>query len=94
MAYYPLTYLAAFSMYNIVEGKFKVKIWMKVLIGFVGLLAASLTLILPFAGMNIEKLKPLFKNDPFAWKEHSMVCQLQFISLHRSKLNLLRYRHF
>ena len=66
LAYYPLTYFAAVSLYNISEGKWKFRGWMKTMLVIIGLLAGILTAVLPFLGMNIDKLKPLFKNDPFA----------------------------
>lgn len=66
LAYYPLTFLAALSLYNIVEGKWKFKGWMRFSLIFVGLIISLVTLVLPFLGMKIERLRPLFEKDQFA----------------------------
>ena len=66
LAYYPLTFLAAQSLYNIVEGKWKFRSWMRFSLFFIGFIAAAVTIALPFLGRNIERLKPLFEKDPFA----------------------------
>ena len=66
MAYYPLTYLAALSLYNITENKWKFRTWMRFSLIIIGLIISTLTFVLPFLGMNIERLKPLFEKDQFA----------------------------
>lgn len=66
MAYYPLTYLAAVSLYYISNGKWTLKPAMKFGVLFVGGLAALLTTALPFFGKNINRFLFLFEKDPFA----------------------------
>jgi 4-amino-4-deoxy-L-arabinose transferase-like glycosyltransferase len=66
LAYYPLTFLAALSMLRIEQSAWRFTLPMKIGLWFIGGLAACITLALPFLGMNIQKLKPLFENDPFA----------------------------
>jgi 4-amino-4-deoxy-L-arabinose transferase-like glycosyltransferase len=66
LAYYPLTFLAALSLYNIVEGKWSFKGWMRFSLIVIGLIVSAVTLVLPFLGMKIHRLKPLFQNDQFA----------------------------
>ena len=66
MCYYPITYLAALSLMNLEQRKWRVSAGLKFGLWSIGGIAALVTTILPFAGMNIDVLKPLFKNDPFA----------------------------
>lgn len=66
LCYFPLAFLAAVSLYNIIYKKWQVKGWMKAL-----LVVSSLPFIIaPFAfawfGQHIEKLKPLLSQDAFA----------------------------
>jgi hypothetical protein len=65
MAYFPLTYLAALQL----ERSWKQKEtfgWFRYLVGAIGMIWALVTIILPFAGMNISLIEPLFDQDPFA----------------------------
>ncbi|HYG38422.1 MAG TPA: glycosyltransferase family 39 protein [Cytophagales bacterium] len=66
LAYFPLTFLAALSIYNIIIGKSKFNGWMKAGLIFIGGLYSLATIALPFVGQRIELIKPLFKKDPFA----------------------------
>lgn len=66
LAYFPLTFLAALSIYNIIIGKAKFNGWMKAGLIFIGGLYSLATIALPFVGQRIELIKPLFKKDPFA----------------------------
>lgn len=66
LAYFPITFLAAYSLQHIVVGKWRFTMLMKIGLGIIGGLAGLLTLALPFLGKNIEHLKPLFAKDPFA----------------------------
>ncbi|TNE62593.1 MAG: glycosyltransferase family 39 protein [Bacteroidetes bacterium] len=65
MTYFPLTFLAAVVLDKIFRGEIKMAGWMKVLLAVVGGIFVLATVALPFAGMQTEVLKPLFK-DPFA----------------------------
>lgn len=66
MCYYPLTFLAALAIYRIIQGEIKLNGWMRFGLFAVGGLFVFVTIALPFVGMNIEILKPLFAADPFA----------------------------
>ncbi len=66
LAYYPLTYFAAISLYHITEGKWQFRSWMRFLLVVIGSAASGLTIVLPFFGKRIDSLKPLFEKDPFA----------------------------
>ncbi len=65
MAYFPLTYLAALQLERIWR-KREAFGWSRFLLGGLGSLIALVVIVLPFAGMNIEWLKMLFAQDPFA----------------------------
>jgi 4-amino-4-deoxy-L-arabinose transferase-like glycosyltransferase len=65
LCYFPLTYLATLVIYNIVEQKMTFNRWIKAGLFSVGGLFVIATIAVPFIGMNIDILKPLF-NDPFA----------------------------
>jgi 4-amino-4-deoxy-L-arabinose transferase-like glycosyltransferase len=66
MCYFPMTFLAAWTIHDILEGKVKFAGWMKALILSIGGIYALATIALPFLGRNIEMLKPLFAKDKFA----------------------------
>lgn len=65
MCYFPLTFLAALCIYQIINGKLYFSRWMKIGLIAIGGLYIVVTLATPFVGMNAEMLQPLF-NDPFA----------------------------
>ncbi len=65
LCYFPLTYLAALRLERVWlerEGFGRVRY----LIGPVGMLFVLVTILLPFAGMHADRLRPLFSQDPFA----------------------------
>ncbi|GAB5558026.1 MAG: phospholipid carrier-dependent glycosyltransferase [Schleiferiaceae bacterium] len=66
MAYFPLTYLAASTVMSWIEGRIEWKRWMSITLGVIGSLGILVTAILPQLGRDIETLRPLMKNDPFA----------------------------
>jgi 4-amino-4-deoxy-L-arabinose transferase-like glycosyltransferase len=65
LCYFPLTYLAALQLERIWK-KQEAFGWSRFLLGGLGTLVAVIVIALPFAGMQIERLKPLFVQDPFA----------------------------
>ncbi len=65
MCYFPLTYLAAVQLERIWERREQFG-WSRYAVGILGLLFASITLAVPFIGMNIDVLKPFLQQDPFA----------------------------
>ena len=65
MCYFPLTFLAVVVLDKMLRGELRFSGWMKALLLSIGGIFVLATLALPFAGMNTEVLKPLFK-DPFA----------------------------
>lgn len=66
MCYFPLTYLAALVVYHVIDKKITFNGWLKAGLWIIGGLYLIAVLALPFAGLNIELLKPLFAKDPFA----------------------------
>ena len=65
MCYFPLTYLAAVSVYYILENKIRFNKWIKTGLAITGGVYVLAVIALPIVGNNIDVLKPLF-NDPFA----------------------------
>lgn len=66
MCYFPLTFLAAYSMNQILEHKIEFNKWMRFGILFVGSIYVMATLAVPIIGQHIDWIKPFFKNDEFA----------------------------
>ncbi len=65
MCYYPLTFLAATVVYEIIEGKITFNRWIKVGLWSIGSLFILATVALPIIGQDPSVLVPLF-DDPFA----------------------------
>lgn len=66
MCYFPLTFLTAIVVQQIVDKKIAFNGWLKAGLWTIGGLYLIAVTALPFAGMNVELLKPLFAKDPFA----------------------------
>jgi 4-amino-4-deoxy-L-arabinose transferase-like glycosyltransferase len=66
MTYFPLTFLAAQVIYYILKDEVKLTGWMKGTLLFIAVLFGIVLIALPFAGMNVELIRPLFSQDPFA----------------------------
>ncbi len=65
MCYFPLTYLAAVYVYHLINEKKKIHKWILYISGFIGVLLATVLIVLPFIMMHKEILFPYIK-DPFA----------------------------
>jgi len=65
LCYFPLTFIAAFHIYNMVHHKEKVNGLVKGMLATIGGLLAVVITLLPVVGLNKEKLIPYIK-DPFA----------------------------
>lgn len=63
MCYFPLTFLAAFSLYYKLYLRKKISL---VLLVLSGLFVSVIVTMLPLAGQNIDLIKPLFASDQFA----------------------------
>lgn len=66
MAYFPLTFLAAYVIDNLLENKITFNRWMRFGVLFLGGLFILAIFAAPFIGQNLEILKPLLEKDPFA----------------------------
>ncbi|MCB0804579.1 MAG: glycosyltransferase family 39 protein [Bacteroidales bacterium] len=66
LAYFPLTFLAALTLDRLIDKKIAFGVGLKAGLFVIGSLYGLITLVLPFIGRNIEAIKPLFSNDPFA----------------------------
>lgn len=65
LCYFPLTYLAALQLERIWKRREGFG-WSRFLLGALGTLIALIVIAVPFVGMNIDAIKPLFAQDPFA----------------------------
>lgn len=65
LCYFPLTFIAALHIYNIVHRKEQINRLTKILLAFIGILLALVITLLPLVGVYKEKLIP-YINDPFA----------------------------
>lgn len=66
LCYFPLTYLSATYLYSISKNKKGINLKIANVLLIFGVFISSIFIALPFVGMNIELLKPLFANDLFA----------------------------
>lgn len=66
MTYFPLTYLAALVVERIISGQIQLNKWMKFGLLSISILTGTLVILLPWAGMNTDIIKPLFSQDKFA----------------------------
>ncbi len=64
--YLPIGYLAAATVYGIVNRTAQIKNWQKFALLFFGLIWSILFIALPLIGKNILWIKPLLQKDPFA----------------------------
>lgn len=65
LAYFPLSFLGALVVYQLLNEKIY-PLWMRSLLGFFGVLLVALPLALTYFGQRAEQLKDLFPKDPFA----------------------------
>ncbi len=66
LAYYPLTFLSALTLWHIIQKRTANSVWYYVGVLSIGSLIALISLALPWAGMHLEAVKPLFEKDAFA----------------------------
>ncbi len=66
LAYFPITYLGALTIYHLLQGKIEFNKWMKFGVLSMGILIAAIVITIPFLGQNTEVIKPLLKSDPQA----------------------------
>lgn len=66
MAYYPISFLSALSLWQILEFPRKRQIWIAIVVSLIAFIAIAISIALPYAGMHIEEIRPLFEKDPFA----------------------------
>lgn len=65
LTYYPLSFLAAWSLYGLLYEAAPTPRWMKFSLGFSALPFVLFPLVATWGGLNMEQVKPLFKKDPF-----------------------------
>jgi 4-amino-4-deoxy-L-arabinose transferase-like glycosyltransferase len=65
LAYFPITYLGSVTLWRAIRWGIFPKI-VGYLLPVIGILLGSVVAIIPWLGQNIDRIKPLFKSDPFA----------------------------
>ena len=66
LCYFPITFLAAFTIHELLMKKVNWSRWMTVMLLFIGFIWGFVAIAIPFIGRNINWLVPLLKNDAFA----------------------------
>ena len=66
MAYFPLTFLAALVVAQIIDKKITLNKWIRFGLLSIAILMGTLIILMPWAGMNTDLIKPLFSQDKFA----------------------------
>lgn len=66
LCYFPLTYLAASTLEQIVNGKIKLPTWQNNLVLGMGILFSLVLIIVPWLGQHISSIQFLFEKDAFA----------------------------
>lgn len=65
MAYFPVSFLAAYYLFFLIQRRLPLQKFVPVLVGVIGLVLALLLAVLPLVALNKEKIIPYIK-DPFA----------------------------
>jgi 4-amino-4-deoxy-L-arabinose transferase-like glycosyltransferase len=65
MAYFPITYLAALSVWRMIHWNVRPKIIL-ILLPLIGALIGTAVAVLPLLGNNLDWIRPLFSKDAFA----------------------------
>lgn len=68
MAYYPVTFLSALTLWRWLEQKTTAKWGWLLGIGSIGSIIVLISFILPYVGMHVDIILPLMEADPFATK--------------------------
>jgi len=66
LAYYPISFLSAVWLWHWLDNKKPTIGWINISLILIGLVTITISVALPWAGMHLEQIKPLFKADPFA----------------------------
>ncbi len=66
LCYFPLTFLAARTLEPFFLGKTRIRFLEKMGLWLIGTLLGTAAILLPLLGKNIDSVKNLIKNDPFA----------------------------
>tara|TARA_Y100000782_G_scaffold115527_1_gene159518 strand:- start:907 stop:2580 length:1674 start_codon:yes stop_codon:yes gene_type:complete len=66
MTYFPMTFLAALVLENMLDHRITFTRWMKGIMLGLAIVMGGIVIALPFVGMNVDWIKPLFQADKFA----------------------------
>jgi 4-amino-4-deoxy-L-arabinose transferase-like glycosyltransferase len=102
MAYFPVTYLAAVVIHQLIVGKLKFQPWIGNVIKASALVIGALMVIVPYLGVHPELLRPL-TNDPFVlgnldaeagWTGFETLTGFLLIAIAFISISLIRKRQF
>lgn len=63
MAWFPVTFLGAFTVNQLLENRMQWKLYITIVVGTIGSVVALLFTVFPFVAMNIKKLIPYVKDE-------------------------------
>jgi len=63
LAYFPITFLGALTIDQILDKKIRFNSWMKAGLTTIGIIIVLIVFALPYVGNNIDLIKPLFEKD-------------------------------
>lgn len=66
LCYFPLTFLASLTIHHIIADRIGFNKWMKIGVGFLGIILVIVTFLVPFVGQHPKWIQPLLAKDPFA----------------------------
>ncbi len=89
MAYYPISFLSALTLRNLIEGKLQYRKWISILIGFIGLVIMVVSFALPWIGLHLKDFLFLFEKDPFALANMSAEINWSYLDFIPSLIALL-----
>lgn len=66
MAYYPISFLSALTIWSVVERRTYLRNWISIFSFLVACIILAASIVLPLAGQHPEEIKGLLQSDPFA----------------------------
>jgi 4-amino-4-deoxy-L-arabinose transferase-like glycosyltransferase len=63
MAYFPLTFMGALTIYQILENKIKINNWMKGGLLFISMALGLFVMVVPYLGQHIDLLRPMYEGN-------------------------------
>ncbi|MCB0643824.1 MAG: glycosyltransferase family 39 protein [Phaeodactylibacter sp.] len=66
LAYFPLSFLGALGIYQIIGQQRNYNGWLRFGVAFLAVFWSALTIAVAWAGRHLDRIKPMFAKDPFA----------------------------